>query len=585
MKQTRSVMACFGKQSMLFVSIALAAAIADAAEGGKSVFSDAAVWIKGAYDGTGTAGVIDPGDIRHAMDMSTAITGSAVYGGAINRQHVREDVLCPYAGTVVSNVPCINLAQTVVDGKCNWTSLQLAGDGGPVSVTDCCATVVARIRPDGFTTPDKAYWLFGGIGFQVGFAENPEKPGWLRMRGYCGNWQTTDFHAEPGTWIDVAVVRESENGFRFYAVTNGVMWSQYKSATGIGCGIKTALYLGLNQNGNNNGAVDIDSTSNFRRLSYRGLIQSFAVWNRRLADVEIREAFAYPRTDMMRIGVANGSGGEFVKAAPDGAKVNPDDWYTMPAALAPGEAVDIDFAIKAHEAALPQVLRLTSLAGSAGGLDVSVNGTAVGEPLMSVPGATKTLFLPGELFRAGANTLHLANTSPRTVLFDALALGGSWQLGIDDNARSEFGGSAVVNSYADEGNWKHIRGIATSSPTTITAVVPPELAASGHPAVFRVKAFTAYRYSAQYYPEPMTCQLIVNGIEKASFTLGDYPGSEQHFETFTAKIKAGELRPGTNTFAMAAQAPGAGGNQSYLGIDWWRIEMKPLPKGFVFLCK
>ena len=93
MKQMRLIMSQLGKQSMLFASAVLATTVADAAEGGKSVFSDAAVWIKGAYDGTGTAGIIDQGDLRHATDMSTAITGSAVYGGSANRQYVREDVL------------------------------------------------------------------------------------------------------------------------------------------------------------------------------------------------------------------------------------------------------------------------------------------------------------------------------------------------------------------------------------------------------------------------------------------------------------------------------------------------------------
>ena len=416
MEQIRSVMSWLGKQSMLFVSVVLVTAVAEAAENGKSVFSDAAVWIKGAYDGTGTVGIIDQSDIRHAMDMSTAITGSAVYGGAINRQCVCTNVLCPYTGTVISNVPCINLAQTVVDGKCNWTSFKLAGEGGPVSVTDCCATVVARIRPDVFTTPSKSYWLLGGMGFSFGFVEDSERPGLLRMRGYCGNWQSTNFYAEPGTWIDVAVVRENENGFRFYAVTNGVMFSQYMSATGISCGTRTDLYLGLNQNGNNNGAVDIESTSNFRRNSYRGLIQSFAVWNRRLTDAEIREAFAFPRADVARIGLVDGASGEFVKASPDGVVVNSNDWYGMPAALAPGEEVAIAFWLKDYEHSLPQVLRVTAASGTSPnvGLSVSVNGSSLPKELPVRAGVTKSLLLPGELFLSGSNTLHLANSSSGT---------------------------------------------------------------------------------------------------------------------------------------------------------------------------
>ena len=577
MKQTKSVMTCLGKQSMLFVAIVLATTIGEAAEGGRSVFSDAAVWIKGAYDGTGTAGVIDQGDLRHARDMSTAITGSAVYGGSINRQYVREDVLCPYTGTVISNVPCINLAQTVVDGKCNWTWFKLAGEDGPVSVTDCCATVVARIRPDVFTTPSKAYWLFGGMGFSFGFAEDSERQGLLRMRGYCGNWQNTDFYAEPGTWIDVAVVRENENGFRFYAVTNGVLFSQYKSATGISCGIKTDLYLGHNQKGDNNGPVDIESTSNYRRIAYRGLIQSFAVWNRQLTDAEIREAFAFPRADIARIGLADGAAGEFVKASPDGATVNANDWYGMPAALGPGEEVDIAFWLKDYEHSLPQVLRITAAAGTSAniGLSVSVNGSVVPKELQVLAGATKSLLLPGELFLSGSNTLHLANNSSGTVRFDALALGGSWQVGYEDDSHTEL--SRGTSMDVCDSHWL-CKITSTNSTDTVTVDIPAEFVACGHSARFIVRGILAYGF--RWYDPAPACELAVNGVNKGVLAFTD------RYQTFTVKVSPGELRAGKNEFSFINRsAPWTSGDSNkkepYILMDFWRLEVGDLPLGFI----
>ncbi len=576
MKQTRSVMAWLGKQSMLIVSVILATTVVEAAEGGKSVFSDAAVWIKGAYDGTGTAGVIDQGDIRHARDMSTAITGSAVYGGSANRQYVREDVLCPYTGTIISNVPCINLAQTVVDGKCNWTSFKLAGEGGPVSVNDCCATVVARIRPDVFTTPTKAYWLFGGIGFQVGFVED-SAPGLLRLRGYCGNWQTTDFYAQPGTWIDIAVVRESEYGFRFYAVTNGVMWSQYKPATGISCGNKTDLYLGLNQSGNNNGAVDIESTTNFRRLSYRGLIQSFAMWNRQLTDAEIREAFAFPRADIARIGLADGAAGEFVKASPDGATVNANDWYGMPAALGPGEEVDIAFWLKDYEHSLPQVLRITAAAGTSAniGLSVSVNGSELPKRRTVQAGTTRSLLMPGEVFVPGSNTLHLANNSSGTVRFDALALGGSWQVGYEDDNCAELIRGTEMDVCASR--W-YCMITGTNSTDTVTVDIPAEFVSCGHAARFIVRGYLGYGLR-NYDPAPM-CELAVNGVGKGLMTF-----TEQH-QTFTVKVEPGDLRAGRNEFSFINRSvplasEDSGKKSPYILMDFWRLEMKDAQRGFI----
>ena len=563
------------------LSMAVALVLGVSAETGKSVFSDAAVWIKGAYDGTGTAGIIDQGDIRNAMDMSAAITGSAVYGGSANRQYVREDVLCPYTGTVISNVPCINLAQAVVDGKCNWTSLKLAGEGGPVCVTDCCATVVARIRPEAFTNPTKAYWLFGGMGFLFGFVEDPEKPGLLRMRGYYGGiWQTTDFYAEPGTWIDVAVVRETEKGFRFYAVTNGVMWSQWKYAsdTGIECGIKTDLYLGLNQNGNNAGPVDITSTTNWRRLSYRGLIQSFAVWNRLLTDAEIREAFAVPRTDIARIGLTDGAAGEFVKESPDGTPVNANDWYGMPAALAPGEEVDIAFWLKDYEHSLPQVLRVTAAPGTSPnvGLSVSVNGSVLPKALPVQAGATKSLFLPGELFLSGSNTLHIANNSSGTVRFDALALGGSWQVGYEDSFNTEFFGNNN-DWYVEDGNFAHFPQHAlVDTSRTLTVTVSDELANSCHPAVFTVGIRVASDISS-ITPVP-SCELSVNGVPKGSMEFSS------RYQTFSVKLAQGELKAGANQFTFTNRVP-SGTKNAWMQFDFWRLEMKAIPPGFVVLLK
>ena len=544
----------------------------------KDVFSDVAVWINGAYDGTGTAGVIDQGDLRHALNMSEMLTGAQAYGGTGSRVLAYEDVFCPYNGTVISNAPCLHLSQPVVDNKCNWASFRLADAGGPVSVTNCCGTVVMRIRPDVFTNYDKAYWVFGGIGFQLGFYEDSNYPGLLRMRGYCGNWQVTDFYASPGTWMDVAVVRENEAGFRFYAVTNGVVWSQWKGANGIsGSGVKEVLNLGLNDGGNWAGGVPIGSTDNWRRLSFRGHIQSFAIWNRALSDAEIREVFSYPRADIWRVGLANGSGGEFVKASPDDSKVHPDVWYTMPAALAPGESVDVDFNLRDYESALPQVLRLTSAAGSGGELSVAVNGTTIEEKLTSVAGQTKTLFLPKSLFHSGKNTLRLSNASSGTVRFDALALGGSWQVGYEDDSNEEFSqtGSRVgsVEQVGSSANFKYLlMHTLVSQTNSLQVTVPVELATTEHPAVFTVRAKVAS--SLGNLPVPAVCELLVNGVGKGQVEFSDRD------QTFKAKLLPGELRAGLNTLSFVNHMPADTAN-AWMQMDFWRLEMKPLPYGFV----
>jgi len=384
-------------------------------------------------------------------------------------------------------------------------------------------------------------------------------------------------------WIDVAVVG-SQSGMKFYAVTNnGALFTQSMVAQGSDA-VKTNLAFGLHQSGYSSWSAVATNSTSTRVSAFCGSIQSFAVWNRPLSEMEVREAMAFPRSDIMRIGVADGAGGEFIKASPDGKPVNADDWYGMPAALAPGESVDIAFWLKDYEHTLPQVLRLTSAQGSSGGLHVSVNGTALKKVLKSVSGATKTLFIPGNLFISGSNTLHLANNSPGTVVFDALALGGSWQVGYPDGARSEFATSSAGN-FVEDGNWKHFRGIIASSTTDVSVVVSPELAASGHPAVFNVSVFSPYAYSPANYPSHASYQLLVNGKKKLDVTLDSYTGSAKYFGTISAEIAPGELKAGTNMFSIACQMPGAGGNQAYFATDYLWLAMKNFPKGMIISFK
>ena len=557
---------------MAGMALALVAATsANAAEGGKSVFSDAAVWIKGAYDRNTTVG-IDGADLRHALDASATLSNYGTWGADTNCVLRYEDVPCPYAGTVMSNVPCFYMTQCIgEDGTMHPRHFRLSGN---VCVTDCVGTVVMRIRPDQlFNT-----WVCGGIGFIVGFSKNDA--GTLTLRGNCGNWQTTNLKVAPGTWMDLAVVSTATgNGLSFYAVTNnGALWTQNMSATGIAAGEKKEFFLGLHQSGYSSWNPVATNGTSARLQAFRGSIHSIAVWNRRLSEAEIREAFAYPRTDVMRIGLADGASGEFIKASPDGKPVNSGDWYGMPAALAPGESVDIAFWLKDYEHTFPQVLRLTSAPGSSGGLDVSVNGTALRKALRSAPGATKTLFIPGELFLSGSNTLHLANNSSGTVRFDALALGGSWQRGVQDDSSAEFCPTyGKWQGYAEDGtpNAYPYRIVEMGCTNSVVAIVPEELATSGHPATFNVRAFVPGNMA--YYDnkkvERPRWKLLVNGVVKGA---GQF--SEQ-YQTLTAKLEPGEINAGTNVLAIANENTSELNANAWFNTDCWRLEIKDFPKG------
>lgn len=154
-----------------------------------------------------------------------------------------------------------------------------------------------------------------------------------------------------------------------------------------------------------------------RIRAFRGSIQSFASWNRALSADEVRQVFAWPGTDLVRLGMANDSEKEFAGG------------------VAP---TTINFNVAAKDAGLPQVLRVAATSASAAGIfNVSVNGAPAGT-LSVTPGKTAALYVKKDLIVAGANTLTLTRTSADPVAIDAIALGGSIQIGNADGSFSEF---------------------------------------------------------------------------------------------------------------------------------------------------
>ena len=163
--------------------------------------------------------------------------------------------------------------------------------------------------------------------------------------------------------------------------------------------------------------------------AFRGSIQSFASWQRALSVDEVRQVFAWPRPDLVRLGTSNDSAKEFEGGA------------------AP---TTISFNVAAKDAGLPQILRVSATSTSAAGsFDVAVNGAAAGWISVS-PGKTATLNVRKNLTVAGANIVTLTRTSADPVSIDAIALGGSIQIGNSDGSFSEFAPETYIGKvFAD----------------------------------------------------------------------------------------------------------------------------------------
>ena len=166
------------------------------------------------------------------------------------------------------------------------------------------------------------------------------------------------------------------------------------------------------------GALGYGYDPNAVRLqAFRGSIQSYAAWERALSADEVRQVFAWPASDLVRLGTANDSAQEFS----DGA--------------AP---TTFNFDVAAKDAGLAQVLRVSATATSAAGaFSVSLNGAAIGSLAVS-PGKTALFPIKKNLTVAGANTITLTRTSADPVAIDAIVVGGGIQIGSANGTSSEF---------------------------------------------------------------------------------------------------------------------------------------------------
>ncbi len=163
--------------------------------------------------------------------------------------------------------------------------------------------------------------------------------------------------------------------------------------------------------------------------SFRGSIHQLATWNRAMSFEEMKRALAFPRGDLMRVGVRDGTANEFR----GGTSVNQEDReWTLPTAFAAGDAATITFATdRTGESEMQQLFRWYGAADSANGsIRLTVNGRDAGVLSVFPARTTRWLLKPGLLVE-GTNTLVLTrtDTGAGTVKLDAAALGGSWQVG------------------------------------------------------------------------------------------------------------------------------------------------------------
>lgn len=203
-----------------------------------------------------------------------------------------------------------------------------------------------------------------------------------------------------------------------------------------------------------NGGLDSGAWGAFPSECFRGSFQQIALWNRSMSFDEMGDAIAWPRQDVARLGVEDGSSDEFE----DGAVAEQDDWrWRFPQELGAGDSATFKFALDGGLAGMRQRLKWTSASESATGkVRLTVNGSDCGEEQVAASSPTAWT-IECSCLVAGTNTVLFTRTDGGSspVVLDAAVIGGSWQIGDADGDFYDFGHETAATNvnWVSDGNW------------------------------------------------------------------------------------------------------------------------------------
>ena len=583
----------------LLMTVAAMAAVC--AFGG--VYDDCVYLFEGGLDANGN-GLFSTGELRDELhaNPSHANNGAVVSGYSDCAIFRNEPVPYQSAGISTQNVQCLYMPQTVkVSGTTTnyfpvWYAMPFLRDYCTTNVY----SAVFRVRADydplskggwmmnfGYTKNDIAVgqgWLLGLIWDKTAqaFRLNSHAPG-----SSGKSWG--DANIPTNTWIDIGVV-VTGNVVRAYRAYTGrgspssgttasldaftAHSATFKSSAGVAPNL-TMLRENIRFGGQafNSTAKNYSSVTDDNLKKYfAGSVRRMAFWNRALTEEEVREAFGRPRPDIVRIGAANGNADEFASDAAATATVDAfGAWRDFSASLRAGDARNVTFPLSANESDLPQLLRIKTLAGGGSGtLRVSLNGTTVtSRPI--VAGQPFVTILPAQSFVTGANTLTLTRTDANgtAIAIDALAVGGSWQVGKNDRKTDEFTYGVPLSSYDTYVNafaWNRAANAKETGTSALNLYVTVLEEAARYGLHFETRTRNTYALTTT----PNTKLTVsVNGVTKKELTgLG---GSV--WEDIALDFEPGELPVGVNNIRFSITDGGC------YYFDYHRFQLVPPSDG------
>lgn len=197
--------------------------------------------------------------------------------------------------------------------------------------------------------------------------------------------------------------------------------------------------------------------------SFRGLVHEIKMFDRALDADEVRQVMAGENPEW-KVGAENASADEFSNDSDVQDVFVPDTmpWRKFRKTLTsdhPSVSVKCEIAEEGHELARLLQMRFLPNAQMPGTrVRIDVNGVKVGEKRITAEGGYKTVFLSDAVMSSLVKDLTtgkypLTVTFTRTdnldgdLSFDWLSLGGSWQIGYNDDNNTEFGSNGKNENY------------------------------------------------------------------------------------------------------------------------------------------
>ncbi len=354
------------------------------------------------FDASGVAGDPFAGAYRWYRDdgsvfrdvLRTAYPNSSAHkwneqGPAGNVVHTTVDVVCPCSGATLAGEKCIYFNQAsqtnangVIQGKGGFARTSIFPITNSVNYT-----AFVRFKIDAFQNPTNCVaevfnvdydWTVGrGISVRL-TGSDPDNLS-ITLDGNKGRYYFTETQSgevrnrlAKGKWIDMAVVVSNNYGY-VYTCVEGGEFSYLGSRSFGNCGGTSMRRFDLGADRNASATFSSTWTTFFR-----GWVHQAAIWQYALSADDVKAVFGFPRPDVMRIGVENGSTAEFRGSAASSYTYPANaDFRDAPDVVAAGGSLTVTFDLDASEVK-NQLLRIASTGESPDvALAVYVNGERI----------------------------------------------------------------------------------------------------------------------------------------------------------------------------------------------------------------